>query len=71
MKFEAEGRIEYEGPSDPPGEYYTIDVKNRGYITVGFDSRLWCGNIHAGIPQLNIDSFTNKRCRITIEILDD
>ena len=71
MKFEVEGKIGYCGPDDPPAEYYSITTDGGRNINVGFNAKQWGGDIHTGIPNLPVPFYKNKRCRITIEILDD
>ena len=38
MIFKIEGKISYNGPSDPPGEYYGIDLPDGKHINIGFDA---------------------------------
>ena len=78
MKLEVEGKIGYVGCDDPPAEYYFIETKDGKIINVGFNANVWGGNINVGIPELNLphdplteEDYKNKRCRITIEILED
>jgi hypothetical protein len=71
MKFEVEGKIGYCGPDDPTGEYYSITTDGGRNINFGLNANQWSGNIRDGIPNLPIPFYKNKRCRITIEILED
>jgi len=76
MKFETNGRIDYIGPDDPTGDYYSIITNDGKIINVGFDAERWGGDLHKGIPQLGAlerikNSNVGKRCKITIEILDE
>lgn len=47
-----EGELTYQGPDDPPMEYYLLRTRDGKQIMIGFDSENWGGNIHDGIPQL-------------------
>ena len=70
MIFKIEGKISYNGPSDPPGEYYGIDLPDGKHINIGFNATVWGGDIYHGIPELRSPSIKNHKCRITIEIID-
>jgi hypothetical protein len=73
MTLEAIGNITYMGPDDPVGDYYYIKTDDNKFIRFGIDSVEWGGNMHEGIPQIPVDQrdCAGKRCRITIEMLED
>lgn len=73
MKLETTGNISYMGPDDPTGDYYYIHTDDNKFIRFGVDSEAWGGDIYKGIPQLPSFPFgcKAKRCKITIEVLED
>jgi len=67
-ELEVEGTIDYFGPDDPPCDYYYFKTSDGRYITIGFRSTEWGGDIYSGIPLLPTNE---SRCKLTIEILED
>ena len=72
MKFEVEGEIGYEGPDDPPAEYYYLILKDGREIYIGLRAEEFGGDYMDGIPGFPKDCKPEdyKKCKLTIEFIE-
>jgi hypothetical protein len=60
------GKLEYQGPDDPPAEYYKLTTLDGRTVWIGFDATQWGGDIYKGIP-----GFPESTTKCTINIFDE